>query len=121
MRFDHDRRRSVQRGVRRGGCHSIYARASQWLRPDRNRGRNVGLLLFRVRVHLRPDGALQGVTLLESSGVDFLDEEGIDAFRRAQPFVNPPPQLVEADGLIHFNFGFIFELSGNTRFRVLRY
>jgi TonB family protein len=74
-----------------------------------------------VRVHLRPDGTLASTTLLQTSGVEFLDEEGRDAFQRAQPFPNPPPQLVEADGLIHFNFGFIFELSGRTSFKVLRY
>ncbi len=74
-----------------------------------------------LRVHLRPDGSLHHATVMQSSGVGFLDDEAIDSFRRAQPFVNPPPLLVDADGLIHFNFGFVFELSGNTNFKVFRY
>jgi TonB family protein len=74
-----------------------------------------------LRVHLKPDGKLETVTMLQSSGVDFLDEEATDAFRRAQPFPNPPPQLVDGDGLIHFNFGFVFELSGHTSFKFFKY
>ncbi|MSP62272.1 MAG: energy transducer TonB [Myxococcales bacterium] len=74
-----------------------------------------------LRVHLHPGGKLQTVNVIQASGVEFLDDEAIDAFRRAQPFVNPPTQLVDADGLIHFNFGFIFELSGQTRFKVFKY
>lgn len=68
-----------------------------------------------LRVHLRPDGKLDGLDLLQSCGVGFLDEEAMAAFKRAQPFMNPPPQLKEADGLIHFSFAFIFELSGSAR------
>jgi TonB family protein len=74
-----------------------------------------------LRVHLKPDGQLQSATMMQSSGVEFLDDEAIDAFRRAQPFVNPPGQLVDADGLIHFNFGFVFELSGHPSFKVYKY
>jgi TonB family protein len=74
-----------------------------------------------VRVHLRPDGSVEDVTLLESSGVAFLDEAARDSFRRAGPFVNPPTQLVEADGLIHFNFGFCVDLSGHGKVKVFRY
>ena len=74
-----------------------------------------------LRVHLEPDGSLKTVTTLEPSGVEFLDDEAIDAFKRAQPFVNPPYQLVDPDGLIHFNFAFIFEISGGTSFKVFKY
>lgn len=74
-----------------------------------------------LRVHLKPDGGLDSLTMLQSSGVEFLDEEAMDAFRRAQPFPHPPAQLLEEDGKIHFNFGFIFELSGHTSFRYYRY
>jgi TonB family protein len=74
-----------------------------------------------LRVHLKPDGHLAAWTVLQSSGVDFLDDEAIDAFRKAQPFPNPPKALVESDGQIHFNFAFIFELSGHTSFKVYKY
>ena len=74
-----------------------------------------------LRVHLTPDGHLGSWTVLQSSGVDFLDYEAVHAFQHAQPFPNPPKALVESDGQIHFNFAFIFELSGRTNFKVLKY
>jgi TonB family protein len=74
-----------------------------------------------LRVHLKPDGHMDKWTMLQSSGVDFLDDEAIHAFQKAQPFPNPPKALVESDGQIHFNFAFIFELSGRTNFKVFKY
>ncbi len=74
-----------------------------------------------VRVHLSPDGKLAGWQILQSCGADFLDDEAVAAFQRAAPFPNPPKDLVEADGQIHFNFGFIFELSGRTSTKIYKY
>ncbi len=74
-----------------------------------------------LRVHLNPDGSLVGSDVTQSSGVDFLDDEALAAFKKAQPFQNPPTALVEADGRIHFNFAFVFELSGRTSFKVYKY
>lgn len=74
-----------------------------------------------LRVRLDRDGGLAGVNVLESSGVDFLDEEAMEAFRRAQPFPNPPSQLIDGDGYVHFSFGFIFELSGRTSTKFFKY
>lgn len=74
-----------------------------------------------LRIHLMPDGKLAAWTVLQSSGVDFLDDEAIDAFKKAAPFPNPPKELVEADGEIHFNFAFIFELSGRGSLKVFKY
>ena len=64
-----------------------------------------------LRIHLSPTASWPAWTVLQSSGVDFLDDEAIDAFKKAAPFPNPPKELVEGDGQIHFNFAFIFELS----------
>lgn len=74
-----------------------------------------------LRIHLLPEGKLAGWTVLQSSGVDFLDDEAIDAFKKAAPFPNPPQDLVEGDGQIHFNFAFIFELSGRGSLKVYKY
>jgi TonB family protein len=74
-----------------------------------------------LRIHLKPDGHMGTWTMLQSSGVDFLDDEAIRAFQKAQPFPNPPRALIESDGQIHFNFAFIFELSGRTNFKVFKY
>ncbi len=74
-----------------------------------------------LRVHLHPDGKLAAWTIMQSCGVDFLDDEAIDAFRKAAPFPNPPKELVESDNQIHFNFAFIFELSGKASLKVFKY
>jgi TonB family protein len=75
-----------------------------------------------LRVQLKPDGSLANVGLETPSGVDFLDDEAIEAFKQAQPFPNPPKQLVEqGTGLISFRFGFYFEIGGAPRMKVFRY
>jgi TonB family protein len=76
-----------------------------------------------LRVQLKPDGSLANVALESPSGIEFLDDEAIEAFKQAQPFPNPPKQLVDGDsGLINFRFGFFFELNGTSpRFKVFRY
>jgi TonB family protein len=75
-----------------------------------------------LRVQLKPDGTLANVALEMPSGIEFLDDEAIEAFKQAQPFPNPPKQLVDnASGLINFRFGFFFELSGSPRMKIFRY
>ncbi len=64
-----------------------------------------------LTVTLTADGKLKDAVVSHSSGLDFLDAEAIQAFRRAQPFSNPPPALVE-NGVISFNFGFTLEFGG---------
>jgi len=75
-----------------------------------------------VRVQLKPNGRLANVALESPSGLEFLDDEALQAFRAAQPFPNPPRQLVDAtDGLINFQFGFLFELSGVSKPLLFKY
>ena len=74
-----------------------------------------------LRVQLKPDGSLANVALEQPSGVEFLDDEAIEAFKQAQPFPNPPRQLVDEGGVINFRFGFLFELSGAPRMKLFRY
>lgn len=74
-----------------------------------------------LRIHLSPNGKLAGWTMMQSSGIDFLDDEAIDAFKKASPFLNPPKDLVDEDGKIHFNFAFIFELSGRGSLKIFKY
>lgn len=69
-------------------------------------------------VTLRPDGTIADIFVQKTCGVDWLDQEAINAFERAQPFTNPPPGLVE-DGYIRFNFGFSLINDGiGTSFRL---
>ncbi len=74
-----------------------------------------------LKVQLRADGRIDELKVVRRSGVDFLDDEALSAFRRAQPFANPPAGLADADGFIRFNFGFIVNLSGRTSFRFYKY
>jgi TonB family protein len=78
--------------------------------------------LTMVRVQLKPNGHLANVALELPSGLEFLDDEAIQAFRAAQPFPNPPNALIDAnDGLINFQFGFLFDLSGVSRPMLFKY
>jgi len=72
-----------------------------------------------VSVRLFDTGALKDVTVVRSSGLDFLDRSALDAFQKAQPFVNPPPGLADQNGEIAFTFGFYVEIgeSGLHLFR----
>lgn len=74
-----------------------------------------------LKVQLRADGRIDDLKVVRRSGVDSLDDEAQAAFRRAQPFANPPPGLADADGMIRFNFGFVVNLSGRTSFRFYKY
>jgi TonB family protein len=74
-----------------------------------------------LKVQLKPDGSLANVALENPSGIEFLDDEAIEAFKQAQPFPNPPKQLVESTGLIEFKFGFFFELSGSPHMKIFKY
>jgi TonB family protein len=73
-----------------------------------------------VHIQLRSDGSLAKASVAQTCGVDFLDDTAIEAFKEAQPFPNPPHQLVRA-GVIDFDFGFYVEISGAPRVRFLRY
>ncbi len=59
-----------------------------------------------VNVTLNGDGSLQTVAVKQSCGVDFLDDEALAAFQRAQPFPNPPKGLLDPNGQVTFAFGF---------------
>lgn len=79
--------------------------------PDGSRY-GTGAKITRLLIRLNPDGSVNKIQLEKSSGLDFLDEEAIRAVRAAQPFNNPPPQLVDPDtGFIDFGFGFNLEVE----------
>jgi TonB family protein len=74
-----------------------------------------------LRLHLHADGRLAEVALEKGAGLDFLDDAAVAAVRDAQPYSNPPPELVDSSGFIRFRFGFFFEVSGAPRVKVYRY
>jgi TonB family protein len=68
-----------------------------------------------LAVRLDETGSVLHLEVVKSSGVDFLDQIAVDAFRRAQPFTNPPRGLADARGQIEFTFGFYLETGGGFR------
>lgn len=63
-------------------------------------------LVTLVFVSLEPDGDLETVQLLRSSGLAVFDDLALRAFHDAAPFPNPPRGLIGPDGRIRFRFGF---------------
>ncbi len=59
-----------------------------------------------VQVELDRTGKVSLVYVAEPSGVDFLDQLAVNAFREAERFPNPPNGLLEQDGHVRFAFGF---------------
>ena len=60
-----------------------------------------------LSIRLKPDGRLAEVRVANSSGVQFLDDVAVQAFKMAEPFPNPPTALADDDGFITFNFQFV--------------
>lgn len=75
-----------------------------------------------LQVALKADGSLAKVSVAHTCGLDFLDDTAVEAFKEAQPFLNPPRKLVEdGHGTVSFAFGFFFEVSGAPRMKLFRY
>lgn len=64
-----------------------------------------------LSITLNPDGSLKEAEVKRSSGVEFLDREAIAAFKRAEPFPNPPKGLADGSGIIIFPFGFHIDFN----------
>jgi TonB family protein len=60
-----------------------------------------------LRIQLNREGGLADVRVEQSSGVDFLDHVAVEAFKKAEPFPNPPAGIADEDGSIRFNFQFV--------------
>jgi TonB family protein len=74
-----------------------------------------------LKVSLRANGSVDNIYISKTSGVDFLDDEAVRAFRAAQPFPNPPGGLVRGDAqLITFSFGFHFQIGSRRGWKVFR-
>ncbi len=70
-------------------------------------------------VTLDDTGHVKNLVVEQTSGADFLDRAALTAFRSAQPFMNPPNGIVDANGEIKFSFGFFLEV-GRPGMRVYR-
>jgi TonB family protein len=73
-----------------------------------------------LNITLDERGQVADISIEKSSGLDFLDMEAVESFKRAQPFPNPPPGLLEDDSKVRFTFGFFMEMGGGPRMRLFR-
>jgi TonB family protein len=73
-----------------------------------------------LHIQLTRDGRLDQVRVEQTSGVDFLDNVAVQAFKMAEPFPNPPPGIVEEDGSIRFNFQFVVTMRSRGPFNLFR-
>jgi TonB family protein len=65
-----------------------------------------------VGVVLSADGAIEDIEVTGASGSDPIDLCVVNAFKIAQPFPNPPAQLVGKDGLVRIDtMGFVVEVG----------
>jgi TonB family protein len=89
-------------------------RAIQRRDPDGTRfgGRDRDTVLA---VRLDESGSLKDVAVVKSSGLEFLDDVAVEAFRKAQPFANPPRGLADPRGEIAFTFSFFIQNDGGFR------
>ena len=65
--------------------------------------RKTGLFVTEIIALLSPDGELQDLMVVKSSGNENFDEAVLHAFMASAPFPNPPPGLVTKDNFIHIN------------------
>jgi TonB family protein len=63
-------------------------------------------------------GELKDVHVTSPSGVGYLDDMAVDAFRRAERFPNPPPGLFNENGTATMGFGFVLGLARGFRMKM---
>ena len=72
-----------------------------------------------VEFTLDRQGEITDVHIAASSGVQYLDEVAVDAFRLVQRFPNPPPGLIQENGTVSLPFAFtLLAATGGMRLQV---
>jgi TonB family protein len=72
-----------------------------------------------IEFTLDRQGEITDVHVKDTSGVQYLDEVAVDAFRVVQRFPNPPPGLILEDGTVKLPFAFtLLAATGGMRLQV---
>jgi TonB family protein len=72
-----------------------------------------------VEFTLDKDGDVTDVKVAASSGVQYLDDVAVDAFKMVARFPNPPPGLLQDDGTVKLPFAFtLLAATGGMRLQV---
>jgi len=82
-----------------------------------SKGKNVGEdeMVTQVQVLLDPNGSIQKIARLASSGFPEIDDAAIEAFQKAGPFPNPPKGMMDPDGLVRIRWDFILKTESAPR------
>jgi len=72
-------------------------------------------MVTRVLVLLNPEGKIEKISRVTSSGFGELDEAAIEAFHRAGPFPNPPRGIIDDDGFVRIRWDFILKTESAPR------
>lgn len=64
-----------------------------------------------IEIILDEKGYMKEARVLKSSGLPQMDEAPILAFEMASPFLNPPKDLINSDGVISLKYGFMVQWS----------
>jgi TonB family protein len=73
-----------------------------------------------LTVTLDGEGGVKKLEVSSPSGLVFLDQSAVEAFRKAQPFLNPPRGMADSNGEIRFAFGFSLDISRSAGFHIQR-
>jgi TonB family protein len=81
------------------------------------KGRNIGEdeMVTELVVLLNPQGNIQKISRVGSSGIEDLDEAAVDAFQKAAPFPNPPKGIIDPDGFVRIRWDFILQTQAAPR------
>jgi TonB family protein len=69
--------------------------------------------VMEVDVQLNQKGEFQRALVMRSSGFKGFDQAIVQAFQDAAPFLNPPRGMIDADGLVHLQYGFMVQWRSN--------
>lgn len=68
-----------------------------------------------IAVELDAKGQLTQARVARGSGLRFLDQQALQAFKEASPFPHPPLAMADADGKLRFRFQFVLIMSQGPR------
>ena len=85
---------------------SLFREESSSLSAQIKRVHQQRLFHTRLYVYLSPEGEIQDISVVRSSGLESIDSIALYAFMQSAPFPNPPQGLVEEDGYIHIQQSF---------------
>src|SRR5260370_6148892 len=74
-----------------------------------------------LRIQMKRDGTLASLSVQEPSGLEPLDDEAMTAFKRAEPFPNPPSELFREGNVITFGIGFLFDAKAAHKMHFFLY